>query len=57
MSERSVWIPSPKPEAVIVSYSQNAEDVRLARVLDSTSGFYVDLGSGYPTEFSVTNNF
>ena len=57
MSERSIWIPSPKPEAVIVSYSQNAEDVRLARVLDSTSGFYVDVGAGDPTEFSVTNHF
>ena len=42
---------------VIVSYAQNAEDVRLARLFDSSSGFYVDVGAGDPTEFSVTKHF
>jgi FkbM family methyltransferase len=57
LPENSIWIPSPEPEAVIVSYSQNAEDVRLARVFDSSTGFYVDVGAGDPTEFSVTKHF
>jgi FkbM family methyltransferase len=42
---------------VIISYSQNAEDVRLARIFDSSSGFYVDVGAYDPTEFSVTKMF
>ena len=42
---------------VIISYAQNAEDVRLARLFDSSSGFYVDIGAGDPTEFSVTKHF
>lgn len=42
---------------MIVSYSQNAEDVRLARIFDSSSGFYVDVGAHDPTEFSVTKMF
>ena len=57
LSEHAIWIPPPKPEAVIVSYSQNAEDVRLARVLDSSTGFYVDVGAGDPAEFSLTKHF
>jgi FkbM family methyltransferase len=56
-SSQSTWIPSPRPDGAIVSYSQNAEDVRLARVFDSSSGFYVDVGAHDPTEFSVTKMF
>jgi FkbM family methyltransferase len=45
-------------EGPIVSYSQNAEDVRLLRVFDDlVDGFYVDVGAGDPTEYSVTRLF
>src|SRR2546422_7104389 len=40
------------------SYSQNAEDVRLWRVLqDLDDGFYVDVGAGHPNLDSVTQLF
>lgn len=43
---------------VITSYAQNAEDVRLWRVLASRErGFYVDVGAGDPTVGSVTKLF
>lgn len=43
---------------MLVSYAQNAEDVRLARVLPpEVAGFYVDLGAGDPVEDSVTKLF
>jgi FkbM family methyltransferase len=43
---------------VIVSYAQNAEDVRLWRVFESMSnGFYVDVGAGDPVRESVTKLF
>jgi FkbM family methyltransferase len=54
---RSTWSPSPRPGEAIVSYSQNAEDVRLARAFDSNLGFYVDVGAHDPTQFSVTKMF
>lgn len=43
---------------VIVSYAQNAEDVRLWRVLGARSdGFYVDVGAADPVRYSVTKLF
>jgi FkbM family methyltransferase len=42
----------------LLSYSQNAEDVRMWRVLqDVADGFYVDVGAGHPTSGSVTRLF
>jgi len=42
----------------VPSYSQNAEDVRLWRVLRNVSdGFYVDVGAWHPTLDSVTQLF
>jgi FkbM family methyltransferase len=49
---------SPPTAAPIVSYSQNAEDVRLARVFgDVEDGFYVDVGAADPVDGSVTQFF
>src|SRR3990170_6595633 len=43
---------------VLVSYSQNGEDIRLMRVFEHrASGFYVDVGAGGPVEDSVTKLF
>jgi FkbM family methyltransferase len=45
-------------EPEIVSYAQNAEDVRLWRVFGGESnGFYVDVGAGDPVRDSVTKLF
>ncbi len=41
----------------IVSFAQNREDVRLARVLTEPSGFYIDIGAADPTRHSVTRHF
>jgi FkbM family methyltransferase len=41
----------------VISYSQNAEDVVLARALPAASGFYVDVGAGHPEMASVTKHF
>jgi FkbM family methyltransferase len=50
--------PSPEENGPIVSYSQNAEDVRLWRVFSTVEdGFYVDIGAGDPVEYSVTKLF
>lgn len=57
LNRRAVWTPSLRAGETIVSYSQNAEDVRLARVFDDSSGFYVDVGAGDGLEFSVTRLF
>ena len=35
----------------IVSFAQNREDIRLARVLTAQSGFYVDVGASDPLTF------
>ena len=44
--------------APLVSYAQNAEDIRLARVFDlEAPGFYVDVGAGDPIDCSVTKLF
>jgi FkbM family methyltransferase len=49
---------SPRDGPTIVSYAQNAEDVRLWRALGSNpSGFYVDVGAGDPVTDSVTKVF
>ena len=56
-TDSSSWTPSPRPDGAIISYSQNAEDIRLARVFNASCGFYVDVGAGDPTEFSVTKLF
>jgi FkbM family methyltransferase len=41
----------------IVSFAQNREDVRLARVLTAPTGFYIDVGASDPTRHSVTRHF
>jgi FkbM family methyltransferase len=42
----------------LVSFSQNAEDVRLWRVFNDTKdGFYVDVGANHPVTGSVTKLF
>ena len=40
-----------------VSYSQNREDILLARALPGRTGFYIDVGAADPIEFSVTKLF
>ena len=53
----SAWLPSFGDE-LIVSYSQNAEDVRLWRVFRTIEGgFYVDIGAADPRVDSVTHLF
>jgi FkbM family methyltransferase len=43
---------------VLPSYAQNAEDIRIWRVLGSRdAGFYVDVGAGHPVIDSVTKLF
>ena len=42
----------------MISYAQNFEDVILMRALKHIGkGFYVDVGAGHPTQFSVTRAF
>lgn len=51
------WV-DPNHAEPIVSYAQNAEDVRLARLFhDLPTGAYVDVGAAHPTELSVTKMF
>jgi FkbM family methyltransferase len=46
------------PGVRVVSFSQNAEDVRLWRVFrDVENGFYVDIGANDPATWSVTKLF
>jgi FkbM family methyltransferase len=46
------------PSARVVSFSQNAEDVRLWRVFHEVrDGFYVDVGANDPATWSVTKLF
>jgi FkbM family methyltransferase len=43
---------------VVVSYAQNAEDIRLLRLFEGQrTGFYVDVGAGDPVVDSVTKLF
>ena len=52
------WSPSFSTSDPIVSYSQNAEDVRLWRVFRTIdNGFYVDVGAADPDVDSVTRLF
>jgi FkbM family methyltransferase len=45
-------------EPALVSYAQNAEDVRLHRVFGRKKrGFYIDVGAGHPERDSVTKLF
>lgn len=54
----SLWSPSFSTGDPIVSYSQNAEDIRLWRVFRTVeSGFYVDVGAADPYVDSVTHLF
>jgi FkbM family methyltransferase len=54
----SLWSPSFSTGDPIVSYSQNAEDVRLWRVFRTIeNGFYVDVGAADPDVNSVTRLF
>ncbi|MGY5885419.1 FkbM family methyltransferase [Modestobacter lacusdianchii] len=41
----------------MISHAQNAEDVVLARLLTSSTGFYVDVGAADPDVASVTRHF
>jgi FkbM family methyltransferase len=41
----------------ICSFSQNREDVLLARALPGRTGFYIDVGAADPVEHSVTKHF
>jgi FkbM family methyltransferase len=55
--DRSLWSPKFNSDE-IVSYSQNAEDVRLWRVFRTIeNGFYVDVGAADPCMDSVTRLF
>jgi FkbM family methyltransferase len=55
--DSSLWSPSFSGEP-IVSFSQNAEDVRLWRVFRTIeNGFYVDIGAALPDVDSVTRLF
>lgn len=58
---RPLGLPSPaatRTSPAIVSYAQNAEDVRLWRVLSGVKGgFYVDIGAAHPRIGSVTQLF
>ncbi len=48
----------PASATPVVSYAQNAEDVRLLRVFDRVAqGFYVDIGAAHPEIGSVTKLF
>ena len=54
----STWSPAFGDDDPIVSYSQNAEDIRLWRVFRAIEdGFYVDVGAADPYVDSVTHLF
>ena len=58
MIDGSLWSPTFSEGEPIVSYSQNAEDVRLWRVFRTIeNGFYVDVGAADPYVDSVTHLF
>jgi FkbM family methyltransferase len=44
-------------DAHMISYAQNREDVRLARVFDAATGFYIDIGASDGVQASVTRHF
>lgn len=50
---RKVWL-----ERVILSFSQNGEDVVIHRLLENKKkGFYIDIGANDPTRFNNTKYF
>jgi FkbM family methyltransferase len=50
--------PPPQEAGVLISYSQNAEDIRLWRVFGGIeNGFYVDIGAADPSVGSVSRIF
>jgi FkbM family methyltransferase len=52
------WTPPPQDTAALISYSQNAEDIRLWRVFGRiNNGFYVDIGAADPSVGSVSRIF
>lgn len=58
MIRGSTWSPAFSDDDPIVSYSQNAEDIRLWRVFRGIEeGFYVDVGAADPYVDSVTHLF
>lgn len=58
MIDPARWSPSFSRGDAIVSYSQNAEDIRLWRVFGAIpEGFYVDVGAADPVVDSVTRLF
>ena len=60
---RSRWFPQPEsldadPQGALITWSQNGEDVRLARALhDVTPGRYVEVGGCDPEDLSITRFF
>lgn len=52
------WSRPDEPGVALVSYAQNAEDIRLWRLFgDVGDGFYVDVGASSPTDGSLTKLF
>lgn len=50
--------PGAVDEPELVSYAQNAEDIRLLKALrDVTDGFWVDVGAAHPTNGNTTRLF
>ena len=58
MIENRIWTAPPQDAAALISYSQNAEDIRLWRVFGGIdNGFYVDVGAADPSVGSVSRIF
>lgn len=58
MIENAFSTPPPQEAAALISYSQNAEDIRLWRVFGGIEhGFYVDIGAADPSVGSVSRIF
>jgi FkbM family methyltransferase len=56
--ENRIWTAPPQEAEGLISYSQNAEDIRLWRVFGNVdSGFYVDIGAADPSVGSVSRIF
>ena len=58
MIENRVWTPPLQDAETLVSYSRNAEDIRLWRVFGKVgNGFYADIGAADPSVGSVSRIF
>src|SRR5690349_5920555 len=58
MIENRIWTAPSQEAATLISYSQNAEDIRLWRVFGRLdNGFYVDIGAADPSVGSVSRIF